>query len=163
MTSQASCFAEKNITVMLRRFDFFYFQEDRCIEYFVKKRSSREQISRTVIFSFNQTSKQINVAKFYPELYKQFQCKYLSAACFYLLTHHFAGIYHLPKGCPICLETRPETYKDFFSKLKDFCLRVEGIELCKTAKVCGKYPDLDLDISRVKKKLLEKGEVPFLM
>jgi hypothetical protein len=50
-------------------------------------------------------------------LFKQIDSKYLSAACFYLLTHHFGNVFHLDKTYNIFLETIPATYDRFFSKL----------------------------------------------
>ena len=163
MTFLASHFAKEKMPILLARYELSHYQEDDCIEYFISDRHTKEQISRAMIFSLNRPSQQINVVRFCPELYKQTGCKYLSAACFYLLTHHFASIYHLPRQYRICLETRPETYRRFFSKLKDFRLHIEGLKLCKSAEVCGNYPQLDIDVSMIKNKVMEKGDVPFMV
>ena len=163
MAQRFSDFAKETLPVLLSRFDFLFFQENTCVEYFIRKKGSKKEISQALVFSLNTTSKQINVSRFYPELHKQTGCKYLSAACFYLLAHHFASIYHLPKDYPICLETQLATFRQFYSKLKDFYLRVEWVELCKTAHVCGKYPGLKIDISHIKEKVLNGKETPFLV
>ena len=163
MTTSALDFAKEMLPVLLSRFGFLYFQENTCVEYFIIRKKSKEEISRALVFSLNTHSKQINVSSFYPELHKQTQCKYLSAACFYLLAHHFASVYHLPKGYRICLQTRPDTFENFYSKLKDFSLHVEWVELCETAHVCGKYPDLKIDLSKVEKKNLDSEEIPFMI
>jgi len=163
MTSCESNFAKEKIPLLLARYELCYNREDNCVEYFITDKATKKQISRAVIFSLNRGSEQINVSRFCPELYRQTECKYLSAACFYLLTHHFADIYQIPKGYRICLETRPDTHGRFFSRLKDFHLLIERLKLCATAEVCGNYPEIDIDISLIKKKILEKEEVPFLI
>ena len=163
MSCSDSNFAEEKIPLLLSRYELCYHREDNCVEYFIADKATNKQISRAVILSLNRCSKQINVSRFCPELYRQTKCKYLSAACFYLLTHHFANIYHIPKTYRICLETRPETYRRFFSKLEDFHLQIEGLKLCKSAEVCGNYPQLDIDVSMIKDKVMEKGEVPFMV
>lgn len=163
MTSSESNFAKEKIALPLSRYELHYYKEDDCIEYFIVDKATNRQISRAVILSLDRTSKRINVGKFYPELYKQTECRYLSAACFYLLIHHFANIYHIPEGYRICLETRPDTYREFFSRLKDFHLLVERLKLCKTAEVCGNYPCLDIDISMIKEKSIEEEWVPFIV
>lgn len=163
MTSCQSNFAKEKIPLLLIRYELCYHREDNCVEYFIVDKATKKQISRAVIFSLNRGSKQINVSRFCPELYRQTKCKYLSAACFYLLTHHFANIYQIPKAYRICLETRPETYKKFFSKLKDFHLHIKGLKLCKSAEVCGNYPQLDMDVSMVKQKVMAKDEIPFIV
>jgi hypothetical protein len=72
-------------------------------------------------------------------------------------------MYHIPKSYRINLETRPETYRKFFSKLKDFHLHLEGLKLCQGAEVCGDYPQLDIDVSLIKERVMEEGEVPFMV
>ncbi|MBW2266282.1 MAG: hypothetical protein JRF28_09025 [Deltaproteobacteria bacterium] len=163
MTSLVSKFAKEKIPILLDGYELSYYQEADCIGYVIADKKTKEQISRAIILSLNRPSQQINVVRFCPELCKQTGCKYLSAACFYLLTHHFAIIYQVPRKYRIFLETPPETYERFFSKLKDFHLCIEGVKLCKTAEVCGKYPYLDIDISKVEKKNLDNKEIPFLI
>jgi hypothetical protein len=158
-----SHFAQEKIALLLSRYELCYCKEGTCVEYFVSDNATKEQISRAVILSLDIGSKRINVSRFCPELYRQIQCKYLSAACFYLVTHHFAYIYHVPRAYKICLETRPETFESFFSKLKDFHLHVEGLKFCNSAEVCGDYPQLDIDVSVIKEKAMLNGEVPFLV
>ncbi|MBW1739658.1 MAG: hypothetical protein JRJ42_00840 [Deltaproteobacteria bacterium] len=161
MASQESNFVKKNIPRLLRRYKLSYYKENDCIEYFITDNGTKEQISYAIIFSLNRHSKQINVSRFCPELYKQIESKYLSAACFYLLIHHFANIYHLSEEYSIFLQTRPATYKKFFSRLKDFDLRIKGLKLCETAEVRGEYLPLDVDTSMIDEKILGTEEIPF--
>jgi len=161
MASSESIFAKDKILLLLNRYALSYYKEDNCVEYFVADKNTGEQISYAVTFSLNPYSKRIHVGKFCPNLYKQIDSKYLSAACFYLLIHHFAHIYHLPDEYRLCLETRPVTNKKFFSRLKDFGLRVKGSQMCQTVKVCGTYPELDINTSMIKKKIIEDKNAPF--
>ena len=161
MASIQSPFVEENASRLLSRYVLSYYREDNCIEYFITDRNTNEQISYAIVFCLNRDSKKIHVSKFCPELYKQIEPKYLSAACFYLLIHHFASIYHLGADCTISLETRRATYKAFFSRLKDFNLRRRGLKCFDTAEVLGAYPSLDLDTSMIEKRTIGIGEVPF--
>jgi hypothetical protein len=161
MASCKSHFAEDMIRLLLRRYELSFRKEDDCVEYFIGDKATGKQISRALVFSLNRGSKEMHVSKFCPELYKEKECKYLSAACFYLVTHHFADVFQIPKEYRIHLETRPVTYNKFFSKLRHYHLHVEGLTLCKSAEVCGNHPQLDIDVSMIKEKVLEQGEVPF--
>jgi hypothetical protein len=163
MASIESDFAKENVARLLSRYELAYYKEDKCIEYFIKDKTTNEQISYAIVFSLNRDSKDLHVSRFCPELYKQFESKYLSAACFYLLIHHFGNIYHLGKDYSISLDTLPATYKVFFSRLKDFDLRMKGLKFSKTAEVLGKYPLLNVDTSMIVKKTTGNKEIPFLV
>jgi hypothetical protein len=140
---------QENIPELLRRYEISYCKEDDCVEYFITDKKTHEQISYALVLSLNRFAKQINVGRFCPELYKQPHCKYFSAACFYLLINHFAKIYHLAEGYGIYLQTKPATYKKFFSMLKDFNLQVKRIILCNTAEVCDVYHQDNIDTSMI--------------
>ncbi len=161
MASIESHFAKENVLLLLGRYELSYYQEDNCIEYFIADKNTHEQISYAIIFSLNRDSKELHISRFCPELYKQIDGKYLSAACFYILIHHFGNTYHLSKDYSITLETRPATYKAFFSRLRDFDLLNKGLSLCKAVSVMGEYPELDVNTSMIEKKSLQEGETPF--
>ena len=161
MGSIESHFARQNVARLLSRYEFAYYKEDKCIEYFITDKTTNEQISYAIVFSLNRDSKDLHVSRFYPELYKQTESKYLSAACFYLLIHHFGNIYHFGKHYIISLDTLPATYKAFFSRLKDFDLRMKGLKYSKTAEVLGEYPLLKVDTSMIAKITTGIEEVPF--
>jgi len=127
MTSPESIFAKEKILLLLNRYALSYYKEDNCVEYFITDKDTGEQISYAVTFSLNTYSNRIHVGKFWPELYKQIDSKYLSAACFYLLIHHFAHIYHLPYEYRLCLETRPATNKFFFFETQGFWTSHQGV------------------------------------
>ena len=161
MAETESRFIKENVLRLLSRYQLFYCQEDRCVEYFIVDRKTEKQISYAIVFSLNTCSKQIHVSRFCPELFKQMECKYLSAACFYLLIHHFGNIYHVGKEYDIHLETIPETYERFFSRLKDFCLLNKAVKLCKTVEVRGEYTVLDVDTSMIQQEEMCHEQVGF--
>ena len=161
MTSIESQFVKKNVPRLLRRYEISYCKEDDCVEYFVTNKSTHEQISYALIFSLNRHSKEIHVSKFCPRLHKEERSKYLSAACFYLLIHHFGNIFHLGKGHSIGLETRRATYDAFFGQLKDFDLKNKGLRWEKNVSVLGEYPPIGLDTSMIQKETMGNEEVPF--
>ena len=161
MDSIESHFAEENVARLLSRYEFAYYKEDKCIEYFITDKTTSEQISYAIVFSLNRNSRDLHVCRFCPELYKQAESKYLSAACFYLLIHHFGNIYHLGKDYTISLDTLPATYKAFFSRLKDFDLQMKGLKYSKSAEVLGEYPLLNVDTSMIAKITTRNEEIPF--
>jgi hypothetical protein len=143
---------KENVSRLLSRYELRYYQECDCIEYFITNKKTAEEISYSIVVSLNIHSNEIHVSRFCPELYTEIDSKYLSAACFYLLIHQFGDIYHLDDRYRISLETRPATYKRFFSRLKDFDLRNEGLKLCKTVAVVVEYPPLDINTSIIEKR-----------
>lgn len=161
MASTESPFIKENVSRLLSRYKLRYYQECDCIEYFITDKVTGEQISYSIVLSLDMHSKEIHVGRFCPELYKEIDSKYLSAACFYLLIHHFGDTYHLNDRYHISLETRPATYNRFFSRLKDFNLRNEGLKLCGTAVVVGEYPPLDVNTSMIERKSLTEDNIPF--
>jgi len=161
MNCPISEFLRENIPILLDRYDLSYCKGKDCIEYFVIDKHTHEQISYDVILCLDRPAKRLIVRRFCPELYKQVECHYLSAACFYILIHHFAHEYHLPKDYCVCLETRREVYKNFFSLLSDFHLEVKKVKFGKSVEVCGDYPDIDIDTTMFKKAQLEAQDLPF--
>ncbi|MBW2170503.1 MAG: hypothetical protein JRF69_00750 [Deltaproteobacteria bacterium] len=152
---------KRNLPRLLDRFDISYFKEETCVEYFIADKSTAAQISYVIVLSLDTTSREIHVSKFYPELRKEGNARYLSAACFYLVVHHFAHVYHLDENYNISLDTLPATFERFFSRLKDFDFHVEGIKLCKTAELLSKFLPVDLNTSVIRKKIIENQDVPF--
>ncbi len=65
--SAESDFMKKNIPLLLSRYALSYHMEGDCVEYFITDKTTHEDISRALVLSLNRCSKQINVAKFYPD------------------------------------------------------------------------------------------------
>jgi hypothetical protein len=144
-----SSFMRINIGILLSRYDFSFCREDRCMEYFIKDKEKLEDVSKALIMSLDLFKKNIHVAKFCPELYKQLRSKYMSAACFYLLVHHFGQYFHLDKTYHIDLETTPCVFHEFYEKLKDFHLHITTFGLGNTVNVLSDYTPVELDISLI--------------
>ena len=161
MACEESEFMKRNVPRLLDRFDISYFKEANCIEYFITDKGTAVEISFMIVLSLDTISREIHVSRFYPELYKKLRSKYLSAACFYLLIHHFCNLFRLGDGYSITLETRLATFDLFFSKLRDFHLKNMGLKLCETVAVAGDYHPLDVDTSVIKERTLENGDLPF--
>ena len=158
-TITESPFMKINIRVLLSRYDFSFCREDRCIEYFIKDREKLEDISKALIMSLDMIKKNIHVSKFYPELYKQLNPKYMSAACFYLLIHHFGQYFHLDKTYHIDLETTPCVFHEFYEKLRDFHLHVTTNGLGNTVNVKSDYTPLAIDTSLIHECFLDKFQI----
>jgi hypothetical protein len=161
MASKESRFMKRNVLRLLRRYDISYFKEEDCIEYFIAVKGTTVQISYAIVLCLDRNSREIHVSRFCPQLYCQVDSRFLSAACFYLVIHHFAHVYHLAEDYNISLDTRPATYKNFFSRLKDFDFRIASTKFCRTAELLSKYPPLDVNTSMIRKKIAEDGDVPF--
>jgi len=161
MACEESRFMKRNVPRLTDRYDISYYKEENCIEYFIADKGTTVPISYMIVLSLDTNSREIHVSKFYPELCKQDNTRYLSAACFYLVIHHFAHVYHLDENYSISLDTLPATYDDFFSRLKDFDFHVEGIKFCKTAELLSKFVPLDINTAMIKKKIIEDQDVPF--
>jgi hypothetical protein len=126
-------------------------------------KKSRKYISQALIISLDIHKKNIHVAKFYPELYKQLNCKYMSAACFYLLVHHFGQCFHLDKTYHIDLETTPWVFHEFYERLKDFHLHITTFGLGNTVNVLSDYTPVPVDTSMIHKYHLESESDMFLV
>lgn len=163
MASLESPFIKENVVRLLRKYDLSYYQEDDCVEYFLTEKNSSEQVSFALVLCLDRSSKEVHVSRFYPELYKKPESKYLSAACFYLLIHHFAHCYDLTPDYSISLDTRPATHERFFSRLGDFHFKLRCLKLCQTAQILSDYKPLQVDTSMIEKKVLGDVQIPFLV
>jgi hypothetical protein len=151
-----SFFMKRNIRNLLSRYDFSFLREDRCMEYFIMDKKKMKDVSNALIMSLDLFKKNIHVAKFYPELYKQLNSKYMSAACFYLLVHHFGQYFHLDKTYHIDLETTPCVFHQFYAKLKDFHLHITTFGLGNTVNVLSDYTPVPIDTHLIHERLLDK-------
>lgn len=98
-------FLNQQIPRLNNRFLLTFSRDDTCMEYFLRDRHTGKQISKTLIASHEVFSGSLYISKFYPELYRQINCKYLSAACFYLMVHHAASAFQLLDKCRVNRET----------------------------------------------------------
>lgn len=120
-----SLFIKEHLSDFLSRFRLTCSTECQCCDYNIFDRTDNRKVSSSLVLSLNTFSKQIHVSRFYPELYREPESRYLSATCFYLLVHHFAQAFHLETGYRIYLESRTDVFHAFYEKLKDFDLHVK--------------------------------------
>jgi hypothetical protein len=130
-----STFMTHQVPLLLQRFEISCCSEGFSSEYFIRDRRNAEEISYALIFCLNQFAHHIHVSKFHPELYKQANTHYLSAACFYLLVHHFAQHYGVTSAFTIFLQTRPAIFEHFYALLRDFDFHVQAHGLGDTVDV----------------------------
>jgi len=152
----------KNIPLFFERFGLSYYIEDSCIEYFISNLFSSETISSALIISYNSQNKDLHVSRFYPELYMLPDSKYLSAACFYLLIQHCAGVFALDDKCHISLETVKEVSDSFYRRLGDFDFRVSKNGIGNVVELASGIIITAVDTSMIKVRICKPGEIPFM-
>jgi len=119
-----SHFLMTHLPLLLKRFSLSYEQDGSCLEYFLYSKEKMRRISKDLVVSHDPFSGSLYIAKFYPEIYREMNCKYLSAACFYLMAHHAAKIFHLADRCVVSLETDTSVFNQFYCRLDDFDFKI---------------------------------------
>ncbi len=158
-----SLFMRKNVPLLLDRFDISCALEGACAEYFIEDKASHQQLSKAIIFSLNRFSHKIHVNRFYPELFRQENSRYLSAACFYLLIHHFAHALHVEKSYSIFLQTQPRICEEFYARLRDFDFHVVNFDLGDVVNVTSTYMPLPVDTSMIHENTAMADELLFMV
>jgi len=137
------CFLMGRIPELLERFSLSYEKNDAtCIEYFLFSKKKSKEISRSLIVSHEIFSKSLYVSKFYPEIYKELNCKYLSAACFYMMAHHAVQQFHLTDDCCVNLEAEDTIFDSFYSRLNDFDFKIQCNRPANHLYLRGRYHEM---------------------
>ena len=68
-------FLNQQIPKLNNRYLLTFSRYDTCMEYFLCSRQTGKQISKTLIVSHEAFSSSLYVSRFYPELYKEINCK----------------------------------------------------------------------------------------
>jgi len=156
-------FIEKKALLLLTRYNLFCNSNDFFNTYFIRDKKTREIISRDLVLTLDNFSKEIHVSRFYPELKQRPMCKYLSAACFYLLVHHFAWEKHLNNTYHISLDCNPDVFASFYTKLLDFnfkdSFKSPGRSICALSNF--ELSDFDC-ISMIKEELDKDFEFSYI-
>ena len=153
----------QNIPLFLKRFSLSYYKEGSCVEYFINDtRNMADMISSALILSYNSQIKDVHVSRFYPELHNLPDSRYLSAACFYLMIHHFVHVFALDNSCHISLETVQDVSDNFYSKLRDFNFLIRKHGVGSNVELISDLIKSNVDTSMIMQHLLEPGEIPFL-
>ncbi len=134
-------FLSQQIPKLNNRYILTFSRDDTCMEYFLCDRQTGKQISKALIVSHEVFSDSLYVSRFYPELYRQINCKYLSAACFYLMVHHAAGVFHLLNQCRVNLETDKLVFSQFYSRLRDFHFYIRYARPADKVYLTGSYEE----------------------
>ncbi|SMD00811.1 Putative zinc-or iron-chelating domain-containing protein [Desulfocicer vacuolatum DSM 3385] len=145
-------FMEIQVPAFLRRFSLSYIKDGTCLEYFLYSKEKKHEISTALIVSHDVCSHSINVSKFYPEIYKETTPKYMSAALFFLMMHHAAGIFDIHCDCKICLETKRMVFESFYGRLKDFDFFIHRHHVSNNCNVQGCYHDFPLETAMIREE-----------
>jgi len=132
-------FLNQQIPRFNNRFLLTFSRDDTCLEYFLCSRHTGTQISKTLIVSHEVFSGSLYVSRFYPELYRQINCKYLSAACFYLMVHHASSAFQLFDKCRVNLETDKAVFLQFYARLQDFNFYIRYARPVDKVYLTGNY------------------------
>lgn len=140
-----SPFMQAQIPRLLKRFCLVCHAEDCCMHYALQRREDGKEISKELTLSINAFSHEIHVSKFYPELYRETRCHYLSAACLFLMTQHFGHFYGLDEGWGLYLDAEPSVFEDFYAKLQDFDFHTEQSARMGTLAVRAHYVPFEVE------------------
>jgi hypothetical protein len=144
-----SAFIWGKVPLLLGRFALSYQQEFSCVDYFINDRTTGCRISKNILFTLDRLERRIVISSFYPELFKQTDAKYLSAACFYLMVHHFNRISAIPTGYEVFLTAKPAVFAAFYGKLKDFSFCIQGPETSDFVEVISTLEFSNVDTTMI--------------
>lgn len=142
-------FMEIHAPAFFQRFSLSYKNDGASIEYFLYSKKKKHKISTGLIVSHDVSSNSMNVSKFYPEIYKESIPKYMSAACFFLMMHHAAGVFGIHSDCNISIETKHLVFESFYQRLKDFDFVVHRHHVSKDCNVRGCYHDFPVETAMI--------------
>ncbi|MFC1843983.1 hypothetical protein ACFLZ5_04260 [Thermodesulfobacteriota bacterium] len=127
-------------------------------EYFVYNIKDHLDISCSLTLNFDEAAGQINFMTFYPGIFLQKECRYLSAVCFFLVIHHFANFHHIGPGCQILFDTRQEIFDAFYAHLKDFDFHVLACTEKDRVNVQSLFIPMAIDTSMIIERALADKE-----
>ena len=145
-------FMEIQVKRLLERYFMTCARDDTCVEYFLWDAKTRHLISLNLILSHDRFARGLYVSKFYPQLFLEHDPRFLSAACFYLMVHHSAGIFGLSDHCRVSLETENDVFEDFYSRLADFHFKIVHYRTGTHVCLNGTYHCLSFDRKIVTEK-----------
>ena len=146
---QGELFLMTHLPLLLKRFSLFYEQDGSCLEYFLYSKEKKSWISKTLVVSHDLFSGSLYIAKFYPEIFREMNCKYLSAACFYLMAHHAVKRFHLADNCCVNLETDLAVFKNFYGRLDDFDFKIKYYRPSERVCLRGHYHEIDFGTDEI--------------
>lgn len=142
-------FLSTHIPLFHKRFSLSYSRDFSCVEYFLFSREKKADISQNLILSHDAGGGRIYVSRFYPELYKEADAKYLSAACFYMLIRHAFNLFQLRNHCPVWLETNDTVFHDFYERLREFDFHIAHARPAGQVCLVGNFHDLPVPENQI--------------
>lgn len=153
-TKGCSAFMVSHLPEFFDRFGINYTIDGPQLEYFVYDIMNSLDISCSLTLNFDEAAGQINFMTFYPGIFQQKGCRYLSAVCFFLVIHHFANFQHIGPGCRILFNTRQGIFDAFYAHLKDFNFSVLAYGEEDRVDVQSLFMPLSIDTSMIKERAL---------
>ncbi|MDD5457155.1 MAG: hypothetical protein PHV30_08995 [Candidatus Margulisbacteria bacterium] len=114
--------------------------KEKSILYVMSDKVTGQITANDMMILYDEKEKAIKVQTFYPNLHTKPNSKGLSAACFYILLHHFAEYFNYPAGTKIwaVMTEGDKAFEKFYSKLRDFkFIEIDG-------DIYGEFPGLKL-------------------
>lgn len=138
-------FVETQVKRLMSRFSLSYLRDDTCVEYFLQDVRNRNLVSMNLVLSHDRFAGGLYISKFYPQLFLTPDHRFLSAACFYLMIHHSAGVFGLADHCRVSLETDTSVFEEFYSRLPEFHFRIAYHRPGRRVCLSGSYQQLPID------------------
>jgi len=145
-----SDFIRTQVAHLLRRFAISYKRNGDRTEYFVTSRRTGHQVSYAIVFLHDRDAHCLHISKFFPELMRRDNSKYLSAACFFLLVQHFAQHARPDVTHQITLKAQSRIFDAFYSRLKDFEFEIWNDRGGKTVEYRSGYTPLAWDTTMIR-------------
>jgi len=136
---------QTNIDLLINRFVFSFHSEETFNSYFIREKNTCELISKELVLTLNIFAKEVHVSRFYPELEKLPQSRYLSAAAFFLIVTHFVQEKHLGSEYGISLNSKTDVFNNFYNKLYDFDFMDTGKALGPIVSAWSHFKGVEFD------------------
>jgi len=150
LLESGSGFITEKVAILCKRFRIEYRRDHNQVEYFITDNGDNLEVSFSLVFCRNIFSRQLHVSKFYPGLFRRTGSKYLSAASFFLMVHHCAGLFAMGGEYSIFLQCRRQVYQNFYSKLDDFALHIVREGQGENVDVIGPLQPSEIDTAMIK-------------
>ncbi len=142
-------FTRFHLELLLERFSIQYRRSGNRIDYTLFHRRSGRRVSYALGLLYDTDREEIHVCRFFPGLSRRQRSRYLSAAFFYFMVHHFAQLLGLGPSSRISVKTAPDIYRRFYRRLDDFSFRIAETPSDKTLEARSEFTPRPVDASAV--------------
>jgi hypothetical protein len=142
-----STFTRLHLERLFQRFSVCFRCRENRIDYFLYHRQSGKQVSYALGLLYDPETAAFHVCRFFPELFRQPNARYLSAAFFYFVVHHFAQALGIDTESPITAKTDPATYRQFYRRLADFSFHVSEVRSEKIVEIESTFTPRTMDLT----------------